>query len=76
MEINKMKHDLNRIEFTVEEGFKNRVRLLAAKWNVKSNVAVQRAVDQALARQWNEDEKTMLRTLLAHSEELLQRLFP
>jgi len=71
-----MKRNPHRIEFTVEEGFKDRVRLLAAKWRVKSNVAVQRAVEQALAGKRTDDEKAISQAILARVEELVQHLLP
>jgi len=71
-----MKKNPHRIEFTVNDGFKNRVKLLAAKWHVKSNVAIQRAVDLALARESPEDEKTLLKTIAARTEDMHRILSP
>ena len=71
-----MKRNAHRIEFTVDEGFKNNIRFLAAKWGVKTNVAVQRAVEQANARKWTEDEKALLKLVAVRTEEILQLLLP
>jgi hypothetical protein len=50
------------------------VRLLAAKWGVKTNVAIQRAVDLASARKWSDDEKTLLRTIAVRTDQILDLL--
>lgn len=71
-----MKKNPHRIEFTVSAAFKNRVKLLAAKWGVKTNVAIQRAVDLANARKWSEDEKILLKIISVRTEEILRLLFP
>lgn len=66
----------HRIRFDAEPGFETKVRLLAAKWGVKTNVAIQRAVDLANARKWSEDEKALLKTISVRTEEILRLLFP
>ncbi len=66
----------HQITFDVDDGFKDRVRLLSAKWRVKSNVAVQRAVEQALAGKRSDDEQTTSRIILAGIEELKHHLLP
>ncbi len=66
----------HRIRFDAELGFEAKVRLLAAKWGVKSNVAIQRAVDIANARKWSEDEKALLKTISERTEKILRLLFP
>ena len=71
-----MKKNPHRIEFTVNAAFKNRVRLLAAKWRVKSNVAIQRAVDLALARESSDDEKALLQTIAVRTEDILRFVAP
>jgi hypothetical protein len=71
-----MKKNPNRIEFTVNDGFKSQVKLLSAKWRVKSNVAIQRAVDLALSRKHAEDEKALLKTVVGRTEQILGLLLP
>ncbi len=62
----------HRIRFDAEPGFETKVKLLAARWGVKTNVAIQRAVDQANTRKWAEDEKTLLKLVAVRTEEILQ----
>jgi hypothetical protein len=71
-----MKKNPNRIQITVNDGFKGRVKLLSAKWQVKSNAAIQRAVDLALIRERPEDEKALLKTVASQTEKILELLFP
>ena len=71
-----MKTNSHRIEFTVNEGFKSRVKLLSAKWRVKSNVAIQRAVDLALSRERTDEEKALLRAVAQRTEQIVELLFP
>jgi len=71
-----MKKNPNRIEFTVNDGFKGRVKLLSAKWGVKSNLAIQRAVELALSRKRNDDEKDLLKTIALRTERILDLLLP
>jgi hypothetical protein len=71
-----MKKNPHRIEFTVSTGFKDRVKLLAAKWRVKSNVAIQRAVDLALTRESSDDEKALLKTIAVRTEDILRSITP
>ena len=71
-----MKTKSRRIEFTVSDTFKTRVRLLAAKWRVRSNVAVQRAVDLALARESSDDERALLKIISSRTEEILRHISP
>jgi hypothetical protein len=71
-----MKNNPHRIEFTVGESFKTRVRLLAAKWRVRSNVAIQRAVELALARESSDDEKALLKIISVRTEEILRHIHP
>ncbi len=66
----------HRIRFDAEPGFNMKVRLLAAKWGVKTNVAIQRAVDVACAQKWSEDEKTVLKSISATTKEILRLLLP
>ena len=69
-----MKKNLHRIEFSVNEAFKNQVKLLAAKWGVKTNVAIQRAVDLALIREFSDSEKALLKTIGARTDQILDLL--
>jgi hypothetical protein len=71
-----MKQNSHRIEFTVSTAFKNRVKLLAAKWRVKSNVAIQRAVDLALTKEPSDDEKALLKIIAARTEDILRFITP
>jgi hypothetical protein len=64
----------HRISVDAEPGFEAKVRLLAAKWGVKTNVAIQRAVDLASARKWSEEEKTLLKTIAARTDQILELL--
>ena len=66
----------HRINVDVEPGFETKLRLLAAKWGVKTNVALQRAVDMANARKWSEDERTLLRLIAVRTEEILRYYIP
>ena len=70
---NKKRH---RINVDVAPGFETKLRLLAAKWGVKTNIALQRAVDMANARKWSEDEKTILKLIAVRTEEILRRQIP
>ena len=65
-----------RINVDVEPGFESRVRLLAAKWGVKTNVAVQRAVELAESRVLPLDEKVMLQTILTKLDEIACQILP
>ncbi len=71
-----MKKNPNRIEFTVNSAFKNQVRLLAAKWGVKTNVAIQRAVDLALTRQTPNEEKALLKSVSSRLDLIVDLLLP
>jgi hypothetical protein len=71
-----MKKNPHRIEFTVNDGFKSRIRLLSAKWRVKSNVAIQRAVDLALTRESSDEEKALLKTIAVRTEDILRLVAP
>ena len=64
----------HRVNVDVEPGFETKVRLLAARWGVKTNVALQRAIDQANARQRPDDESTLLKTIAARTEQILELL--
>ena len=64
----------HRISIDAEPGFEAKVRLLAAKWGVKTNVAIQRAIDLANARKWSEEEKTLLKTIAARTDQILDLL--
>lgn len=66
----------HRINVDVEPGFETKLRLLAAKWGVKTNIALQRAVDLAQARKWSDDEKSLLKLLAVRTEEILRHLIP
>jgi hypothetical protein len=66
----------HRISVDVEPGFETKLRLLAAKWGVKTNIALQRAVDLAQARKWSDDEKSLLKLLAVRTEEILRHLIP
>ncbi len=66
----------HRINIDVVPGFEKKLKLLAAKWGVKTNVALQRAIDQALARKWNEDERDVLLRLDTRVEEILRHIVP
>jgi hypothetical protein len=66
----------HRISVDVEPGFESKLRLLAAKWGVKTNIALQRAVEMANARKWSEDERTLLRLIAVRTEEILRYLIP
>jgi hypothetical protein len=71
-----MKKNPHRIEFTVNDGFKSRVKLLSAKWRVKSNVAIQRAVDLALSPERSDDEKALLKAVVRNTDQILELLLP
>ena len=71
-----MKKNPHRLQVSVDEGFKGRVRLLAAKWNVKTNVALQRAVDLALTRERTDEEKALLKSIAARTEQITELLMP
>jgi hypothetical protein len=43
---------------------------------VKTNVAIQRAVDLATARKWSEDEKTLLKAIALQTKQILELLLP
>jgi hypothetical protein len=66
----------HRLNVDVEPGFETKLRLLAAKWGVKTNVALQRAVDLAQSRKWSDDEKTLLKLIAVRTEELLRYHIP
>ena len=66
----------HRINVDVEPGFETKLRLLAAKWGVKTNIALQRAVDLAQARKWTDDEKSLLKLVAVRTEEILRHLIP
>jgi hypothetical protein len=53
----------HRVSIDAEPGFEAKVRLLSAKWGVKTNVAVQRAVDLATTRKWSHEERLLLKTM-------------
>ena len=66
----------HRISVDAEPGFEAKVRLLSKKWGVKTNVAIQRAVDLASARKWSEDEKTLLKAIALQTKQILELLLP
>ncbi len=66
----------HRIRFDAAPGFESNVRLLAARWGVKTNVAIQRSVEQSLARKRPDDEKAAIQTILSRVEELTHHLLP
>jgi len=66
----------HRISVDAEPGFEAKVRVLAKKWGVKTNVAIQRAVDLAVARKWSEDEKALLKAIANRTEQILELLLP
>jgi len=66
----------HRMSLDVAPGFEMKVRLLAAKWGVKTNVAVQRAVELAGSRSWPPEEKEMLQTMSARIEEIARYIVP
>lgn len=76
--MNPRKPAIKRCQLTidVEPGFKEKAKLLAAKWGVKTNVAIQRAVELASARKWSDDEKRILLNLDTRTEEILRRIIP
>jgi len=65
----------HRVNIDVEPGFETKVRLLAARWGVKTNVAIQRAIDQANARQRPDDESALIKATAARTEQILELLF-
>jgi hypothetical protein len=69
-----MKRNPHRIEFTVADGFKSRVKLLAAKWGVKSNVAIQRSVELSLSRERSDEEKQLLKAIAARLDQIAELL--
>jgi hypothetical protein len=71
-----MKKNPRRLQVSVSEDFKSRVKLLAAKWNVKTNVALQRAVDLSLIRERTDDEKALLQAIAARTEQIIELLLP
>ena len=64
----------HRVSIEAEPGFESKVRLLAAKWGVKTNVAVQRAVDLATTRKWSNEEKLLLKTMATRIDQILDLL--
>ncbi len=70
------KRTRRQITFDVEDGFKPKIQLLAARWGMKTNVAMQRSVEQSLARKSTEDEKTLLKLLVVRTEEILRYVHP
>jgi uncharacterized sporulation protein YeaH/YhbH (DUF444 family) len=66
----------HRISIDVEPGFETKLRLLAAKWGVKTNIALQRAVELAQARKWAADEKALLKLIAVRTEEILRHHIP
>ena len=64
----------HRVSIDAEPGFESKVRLLAAKWGVKTNVAVQRAVDLAATRKWSDEEKLLLKTMATRIDQILDLL--
>jgi hypothetical protein len=66
----------HRISVDADPGFETKVRLLSKKWGVKTNVAIQRAVDLATARKWAEDEKTLLKTIEMQTKQIVELLLP
>ena len=66
----------HRISVDAEPGFEAKVRVLAKKWGVKTNVAIQRAVDLAAVRKWSEDEKALLKAIANRTEQILELLLP
>lgn len=64
----------HRISFDAEPGFEAKVRVLAKRWGVKTNVAIQRAVDQANARKWADEEKALLKTIAEGNAQILNLL--
>jgi hypothetical protein len=66
----------HRISVDAEPGFEAKVRLLAKRWGVKTNVAIQRAVDLANARKWSDDERALLKTIAHRTEQIHELLLP
>jgi hypothetical protein len=66
----------HRINFDAEPGFEAKVRVLAKRWGVKTNAAIQRAVDQANARKWTDEEKALLKTIAETNAQILNLLLP
>jgi hypothetical protein len=64
----------HRISFDAEPGFEAKVRVLAKKWGLKTNAAIQRAVDQANARKWSDEEKALLKTIADGNAKILNLL--
>jgi len=64
----------HRISFDADPGFEAKVRVLAKRWGVKTNVAIQRAVDQANARKWTAEEKALLKTIAEGNAQILNLL--
>jgi hypothetical protein len=64
----------HRVSIDAEPGFEGKVRLLAAKWGVKTNVAVQRAVDLASTRKWSDEEKLLLKSMATRIDQILDLL--
>jgi hypothetical protein len=64
----------HRVSIDAEPGFEGKVRLLAAKWGVKTNVAVQRAVDLANTRKWSDEEKLLLKGMATRIDQILDLL--
>ena len=66
----------HRINFDAEPGFEAKVRVLAKKWGVKTNVAIQRAVDLANTRKWSDEERALLQTIAEGVAQLLNLHLP
>jgi hypothetical protein len=64
----------HRVSIDAQPGFESKVRLLAAKWGVKTNVAVQRAVDLANTRKWSHEEKLLLKSMATRIDQILDLL--
>jgi hypothetical protein len=64
----------HRVSIDAEPGFEAKVRLLSAKWGVKTNVAVQRAVDLATTRKWSNEERLLLKTMATRIDQILDLL--
>ena len=64
----------HRISVDADPGFEAKVRLLAKKWGVKTNVAIQRAVDLAGSRKWSEEEKALLKSIFVRADQILDLL--
>ncbi len=61
----------HRVNIDVDPGFEAKLRLLAAIWGIKTNSAIQRAVDLAIEQKSSETDRALLKTISARTEEIL-----